>query len=69
MPGAPGFEGEVPFISVIVQLEEGPSMLSVLRGCGESEVDFDRPVEVLFEQRSEALFVPYFRLAAPDQAR
>jgi len=63
MPGAPGFEAEVPFISVIVQLEEGPSMLSVLRGCDESEVDFGRRVEVLFERRSEALYVPYFRLA------
>ena len=63
VPGAPGFESEVPFISVLIRLEEGPSMLSVLRGCEEGDVDF---VQVLFEKRSDDLFVPYFRLATSD---
>lgn len=61
MPGAPGFEAEVPFLSVLVALEEGPTMLSVLRECAEEEVDFDLPVEVIFEQRSDTMFVPYFK--------
>ena len=62
-PGAPGFESEVPFVSALIKLDEGPTMLSVLRGCSLEEIDFDQPVEVIFEQRSEDIFVPYFRLS------
>jgi len=36
-------------------------MLSVLRDCEANEVCFDLPVEVIFEQRSETIFVPYFK--------
>jgi uncharacterized OB-fold protein len=60
-PGAPGFEEEIPFLSVLVELEEGPTMLSVLRECAADEVDFDMPVEVIFEQRSEEISIPYFK--------
>jgi uncharacterized OB-fold protein len=62
-PGAPGFDEEVPFLSVIIELEEGPTMLSVLRGCEAEQVTFDMIVEVVFEPRSESIFVPYFRPA------
>ncbi len=61
MPGAPGFEAEVPFLSILVELQEGPRMLSVLRHCEADQVTFDLPVEVIFEQRSEDIFVPYFK--------
>ncbi len=60
-PGAPGFEAEVPFISVMITLQEGPTMLSVLRACEADQVEFDMPVEVIFEQRSETIYVPYFK--------
>jgi uncharacterized OB-fold protein len=60
-PGAPGFEDEVPFVSVLVALEEGPTMLSVLRHAQADDVDFDMPVEVIFEQRSDDIFIPYFK--------
>ena len=63
-PGAPGFADEVPFLSVLIQLEEGPTMLSVLRQCTDAEVDFDMPVEVIFEQRSQDIHVPYFKPVA-----
>ena len=61
MPGAPGFQEEVPFLSVLIALEEGPTMLSVLRQCEADQVDFEMPVEVIFEQRSETIFIPYFK--------
>ena len=60
-PGAPGFNEEVPFLSVLVALEEGPTMLSVLRHCTAEDVHFDMPVEVIFEKRSEAIHIPYFK--------
>lgn len=60
-PGAPGFTDEVPFLSVLVELNEGPTMLSVLRECSAEEVDFGMPVEVIFEARSETISIPYFK--------
>ena len=59
-PGAPGFADEVPFLSAMITLDEGPTMLSVLRNCAGDAVDFDMPVQVLFEQRSDDISIPYF---------
>ena len=61
IPGAPGFSEEVPFLSVLVRLDEGPTMLSVLRQCSNADVDFNIPVAVIFEQRSQDIHVPYFK--------
>ncbi len=61
MPGAPGFENEVPYLSALVALDEGPTMLSVIRNCEVEDVDFDMRLEVIFEKRSETIFVPYFQ--------
>ena len=36
-------------------------MLSVLRDCEAEQMTFDMTVEVVFEQRSESIFVPYFK--------
>ena len=60
MPGAPGFAEEVPFLSAFIALDEGPTMLSVIRNCTPDEVDFGMRVQVIFEQRSETIYVPYF---------
>ena len=66
MPGAPGFESEVPYLSAFIALDEGPTMLSVIRNCAAEDVDFGMRVEVIFEKRSETIWVPYFRpLATP----
>ncbi len=62
MPGAPGFEQEVPYLSALIRLDEGPTMLSVLRECSAQEVDFGAAVQVVFEQRSDSVFIPYFQL-------
>ncbi len=59
LPGAPGFEEEVPYIAALVRLDEGPTMLSVLRNCDADAVDFDMPVSAIFEERGETK-VPYF---------
>ena len=61
MASAPGFEAELPFISILVKLDEGPTMLSVLRNCSPEQVDFDLAVEAIFERRSETIYIPYFQ--------
>ena len=49
LPGAPGFEEEVPYMGALIRLEEGPTMLSVIRDCAPDAIAFDHPVEVIFE--------------------
>lgn len=59
---APGFEGEVPYVIAVVQLDEGPRMLSNLRGvAAEPEaLALDMPLEVTFEPRGDQS-LPMFR--------
>lgn len=59
----PGWENEVPYVVAVVELEEGPRMLTNLRGVPpESKfLELDMPLRVAFEDRSEmavAVFVP-----------
>jgi uncharacterized protein len=64
---APGYEP--PFVIAIVQLEEGPRLLSNIIGV-EADPDalvLDMPLEVDFEPRGE-LAVPVFRPAQPTAA-
>ncbi len=59
---APGFEDEVPFVIAIVQLEEGPRMLTNLVGIAPDPelLALDMPLEVVFEPRGEVT-IPLFR--------
>ncbi len=60
---APGFKDEVPHVIAIVQLEEGPRMLSNVIGVEPipENLPLDAPLQVEFEVRGE-FFIPLFRL-------
>jgi hypothetical protein len=57
----PGFASEVPYVVVLVQLEDGPRVLSNLVGCTREEIRVGMPVEVTFEDVSEDVALPKFR--------
>lgn len=59
-PATPAFE--VPYVPVIVTMEEGWWMLANLIGCDDSEVAIGRAVEVEFHPLAEGFVLPYFRL-------
>jgi uncharacterized OB-fold protein len=52
----------VPYVLVLVELEEGPRMLSLLRGGADPRIGL--PVEVGFEAVTADLSLPVFRAAA-----
>lgn len=54
------FADDVPYNVVIVQLEEGPKMLSNVVGIPNEEIDFDMPVEVVFDHVTEDVAIPKF---------
>lgn len=56
----PAFEGDVPYVVALIELEEGPRLLSNIVGVGPEDVRCEMPVEVTFEDVGEAV-IPKFR--------
>jgi len=58
---APGFSG--PFIVAVVELEEGPRMMSNILGVPQTHeaVELDMELEVTFEELSDEIALPQFK--------
>jgi uncharacterized OB-fold protein len=56
------FAADVPFVIVLVELEEGARMLSRLLDAPRERVTIGAAVRVTFEGTDEELTLPYFRL-------
>jgi len=63
-PVLPAFEERAPYNVVVVQLDEGPCMVSNVVDCDEP-LYVGMPVEVCFRQIDEALTIPQFRPRVP----
>lgn len=63
-PQGPGFEP--PYVTAIVQLDEGPRMLSSLVDVepDPEQIQCDMPLEVTFEEISDEISLPKFRPAS-----
>ncbi|MCR8547582.1 OB-fold domain-containing protein [Salipiger sp. P9] len=59
-PMHPSFT-EVPFAQVVIEMEEGPRVLSHIVGTGVEELDFDMPVEVIFDDVTPEVTLAKFR--------
>jgi uncharacterized OB-fold protein len=51
----------LPYVVALVELEEGPRLISNVVGCATESVACDMPVEVVFEQVAEWVKLPKFR--------
>lgn len=63
----PAFTDEVPYNVAVVELEEGPFMVTNVVGCDENGLRIDMPVEVTFEDVADGMSIPKF--APADGAR
>ena len=61
---APGFRDELPYVMAIVELAEGPRMLTNVVDTPPDEVRVGMPVEVVFEDVDESIAIPKFKRAA-----
>jgi len=59
----PAFKDEVPYVVAIIELAEGPHMLSNVVGVPVERVRIGMPVRVSFERLSDDVVVPKFRPA------
>ncbi len=56
----PAFAGEVPYVVAIVELEEGPRLLSNIVGIKPDAVQCEMPVKVVFDDVADDVSVPKF---------
>ena len=59
-----GFADEIPYVTVVIDLEEGPSLLSNIIGCKPEQVRIDMPVEVVFEDVTDEISLYKFKPVA-----
>ena len=64
------FADSTPYILAIVKLDEGFKLMTNIVECDFNRLRCDMPVEVIFEQVTDEITLPKFRLAqdsaAPD---
>jgi uncharacterized protein len=65
----PASAGQTPYILVLVELAEGPRVLTNLRHCAPEDVRVGLGVRVLFEDISDTVTLPQFAPRPPRPAR
>ena len=55
------FEADVPYVVALVQLDEGPTMMTNVVGCDPESLVMGQRLRVTFEQRGADLCVPQFK--------
>jgi uncharacterized protein len=60
----PPFNERVPYVAAIVDLEEGPRMMTNVEGCDESELQIGMSLMVDYRVETDEVTVPVFR---PDR--
>ncbi len=60
---APGFQDYVPYVIAVVELDEGPRMMTNIVGVelAPENLPIDLPVEVTWEQHEDSVSLPLFQ--------
>jgi uncharacterized OB-fold protein len=59
----PAWEGKVPYTVALIELDEGPVMLSNVVGVDPAKLAVGSPVAVAFEAVDDSLSIPVFKPA------
>lgn len=59
-PPYPAFKADCPFVMAIIQLDEGPQMMSNILNCDPESVCIGMKVKVCFEARGDGFRIPQF---------
>ncbi len=60
----PAFAGELPYNVAMVELEEGPRLITNIVGCNNEDLRIGMEVEVVFEDVTEEITLPRFKPVA-----
>ena len=61
---APGFREELPYVLALVELDEGPRLMTNVVGCAPDAVRIGMAVEVVFDDVTPEVTLPKFRPAS-----
>ncbi|MDD9707992.1 Zn-ribbon domain-containing OB-fold protein [Seohaeicola sp. SP36] len=61
-PAGPAFADDVPYVVALIELEEGPRMMSRIETDDPEKVRIGAKVEVTFVKASDEVTFPYFRM-------
>ncbi|WP_111735754.1 Zn-ribbon domain-containing OB-fold protein [Roseovarius amoyensis] len=61
-PAGPAFGDDVPYVVALIELEEGPRMMSRVQTDAPEKVRIGAKVEVTFVKASDEITFPYFQL-------
>ena len=59
----PPFPERVPYVAAVVDLDEGPRMMTNVVECDHDALKIGMPLQVTFERRTDDVTVPVFRPA------
>ena len=57
----PAFEDDLPYVTAVVELSEGPRILTNIIDCKPDGVTCDMPVELAWDDVTEDVSLPKFR--------
>lgn len=66
IPVAEAYAADVPYVVALVELEEGPTMMSNIVQCDPDSVFTGMPLEVTFEAWSDEITMPVFQPVSGD---
>jgi uncharacterized OB-fold protein len=66
-PLAPRFTGRTPYVVALVDLDEGPRMMTNIVGCPDTDVHIGMAVQVRFEQLNDDVSLPVFAPIGRDE--
>jgi uncharacterized protein len=59
----PPFNERLPYVAAVVDLEEGPRVMTNIVDCDPAELHVGQPVEVCFQPLTDEITMPVFRPA------
>jgi uncharacterized OB-fold protein len=59
----PSFRPDVPYVIALIDLDEGPRMMSNVTDCDPAEVRIGDRVEVYFDPATDEIGIPRFKLS------
>ena len=63
------FAAKIPYVIAIVELAEGPRLVTAVTGVSPEEVRVGQPVRAVFREVAEGVTLPYFEPAARRETR
>ena len=61
-PAGPAFADDVPYVVALIELEEGPRMMSRIQTDDPESVRIGAKVEVIFVKATDEITFPYFKM-------